>query len=211
MSVASGFVDFTTGRNSIVTAPGPGSPAQVKVFYFSLMKPIDQKPADAGGETNVPGAKEAAVTTAFMPFGIGYRGRRVAGHRLAYRIARRRRGDRRRPTERSRRGESLLKRLGTARRPYDLSAAAAHTPVATFAEIASFNPFGEASGVSVATTSTTVGADLLVSGVSPEDNSVQVLKFELVRPDPDAVTLAARQLSTVVTAPGSLPNALGGD
>jgi hypothetical protein len=32
VSVASGFVDFSTGRYSIVTAPGPGSPAQVKVF-----------------------------------------------------------------------------------------------------------------------------------------------------------------------------------
>ena len=39
-----------------------------------------------------------------------------------------------------------------------------------------------ASGVSVATTSTTIGADLLVSGVSPADNSAQVRKFQLVRP-----------------------------
>ena len=64
-----------------------------------------------------------------------------------------------------------------------LQSAAEHTPVANFAEIASFKPFDEASGVSVATTSTTIGADLLVSGVSPADKSVQVLKFQLVRPD----------------------------
>ena len=90
-------------------------------------------------------------------------------------------------------------------------AAADHTPVATFAEIASFKPFGGESGVSVATTSTTTGADLLVSGVSAEDKTVQVLKFELVRPDPDAVTLNARQLSSVLSAGGAQPNALGGD
>ena len=35
--VASGFVDFTTGRYSIVTAPGPGTPAHVKIFSYSLM------------------------------------------------------------------------------------------------------------------------------------------------------------------------------
>src|SRR6185312_9255993 len=42
VKVSSGFVDFTTGRYSIVTAPGPGSVAQVKVFNFSLMPPIEK-------------------------------------------------------------------------------------------------------------------------------------------------------------------------
>ena len=41
MSVTTGFVDFSTGRESIVTAPGPGSPAEVKVFAFPLLQPID--------------------------------------------------------------------------------------------------------------------------------------------------------------------------
>src|SRR5262249_31136511 len=40
VSLSSGFVDFATGRYSIVTAPGPGVPAEVKVFVFSLLKPI---------------------------------------------------------------------------------------------------------------------------------------------------------------------------
>jgi hypothetical protein len=83
-------------------------------------------------------------------------------------------------------------------------AAADHTPVA------SFKPFDEASAVSVATTSTTTGADLLVSGVSP-DKTVQVLKFELVRPDPDAARLEPKQLGRVLSGEGSLPNVLGGD
>ncbi len=66
-------------------------------------------------------------------------------------------------------------------------------------------------GVSVATTSTTTGADLLVSGISPADKTAQVLKFELVRPDPDAVRLDAKQLSTFSPARGSQPSTLGGD
>jgi hypothetical protein len=37
VSVAAGFVDFSIGRYSIVTAPGPGTPTQVKVFNYSLI------------------------------------------------------------------------------------------------------------------------------------------------------------------------------
>ena len=55
VSVASGFVDFATGRNSIVTAPGPGTPTQVKVFSFSLMTPLEAKSPD---EKQCPGPKE---------------------------------------------------------------------------------------------------------------------------------------------------------
>ena len=40
VSVATGFVDFSTGRESIITAPGPGSPAEVAVFAFPLLQPI---------------------------------------------------------------------------------------------------------------------------------------------------------------------------
>ena len=43
--------------------------------------------------------------------------RRLSGYRLADRAVGRRRGDRRRPAERSRHGESLLERLGAAGRP----------------------------------------------------------------------------------------------
>ena len=65
--------------------------------------------------------------------------------------------------------------------------------------------------MSVATTSTTTGADLLVSGVSPEDKTVQVLKYQLFRPTPDTVMLQPKQIGAVVSAAGSLPDVLGGD
>ena len=47
MSVACRFVDFATGRFSIVTAPGPGRPAQVKVLVKPLMPSIGPKTASA--------------------------------------------------------------------------------------------------------------------------------------------------------------------
>ncbi len=40
VTVSTGFVDFTTGRKSIVTAPGPGVPALVKVFVYPLLAPL---------------------------------------------------------------------------------------------------------------------------------------------------------------------------
>ena len=92
-----------------------------------------------------------------------------------------------------------------------LDSAMEHSHSLDFAEIANLSPFGKASGVRVATTSTTSGADLLVSGVSPLDKTVQVLKYQLVRPDADTVTLQALRLGKVVSATGSLPDVLGGD
>ena len=212
VSVASGFVDFTTGRYSIVTAPGPGSVAQVKVFNFSLMKPIDQtKRTGPGAEQCEPGDNKPAVTNAFMPFGMGYRG----GLSLATGWLTGPLGGAEAIVVGQSAGPGEVKVYSSGSRlqggPAVYLASTEHSPIASFTEIASFRPFGEASGVSVATTSTTTGADLLVSGVSPADKSMQVLKFELIRPDPDAVTLDARQLSTVLSAAGAQPNALGGD
>ena len=86
-----------------------------------------------------------------------------------------------------------------------------------FTEAASFNPFNGTSGVRVATTSTTIGGDLLVSGVtskigvSSKETTVQVLKYQLARPSADAVMLDAKPLGQVVSAPGSVPDVLGGD
>ena len=116
VSVASGFVDFATGRNSIVTAPGPGTPTQVKVFSFSLMKPLHAPPTDVAEKKQCPGPKEAAVTAAFMPFGLGYSGGVSLATGWVTGALGRRRGDRRWPAERSWHGESLLERLGTAGR-----------------------------------------------------------------------------------------------
>jgi FtsP/CotA-like multicopper oxidase with cupredoxin domain len=211
VSVATGFVDFTTGRYSIVTAPGPGSIAQVKVFNFSLMKPIDKaRKKLEGAEQCEPGENKPAVTNAFMPFGMGYHGgvslaagwlsgpyggaeTVVVGQSAAP-------------------GEVKVYSAGSRLQggPAIYLASAEHSPVPIFTEIASFTPFEGGSGVNVATTTTTIGSDLLVSGVS-QGNSAQVRKFQFVRPTPDAATLVAQPLGEVLTMPGSAPNMLGGD
>ncbi len=80
-----------------------------------------------------------------------------------------------------------------------------------FGEMASFTPFDGGAGVTVATTGTTHGADLLVSGVSAKVKTAQVRKYELVRPSPQATNMVVKQLGTVVSAAGSQPNVLGGD
>jgi hypothetical protein len=41
--------------------------------------------------------------------------------------------------------------------------------------------------------------------------TAQVLKYELVRPSPQATNMLVEQTGTVVKAEGAQPNALGGD
>ena len=65
--------------------------------------------------------------------------------------------------------------------------------------------------MSVATTSTMSGADLLVSGISAQDKTVQVLKYQFVRTKADAVTLEVVPLGKVASAAGSVAYVLGGD
>jgi len=208
VSVSSGFVDFTTGRYSIVTAPGPGSIAQVKVFNFSLMPPIDKSkkaPENCQSSENKP-----TVTNSFVPFGPNYRG----GVSLATGWLTGPLGG----------AESIV--VGQTTKPGQVKvyssgsrlqggptiylASAEHSPIPIFTEIASLIPFDGTSGVNVATTSTTIGADLLISGVS-DGNTARVQKFRFANPTDDPTKLVAQSLSQVLSTPGSSPVVLGGD
>ena len=74
VSVAGGIVDFMSGRNSIVTAPGPGAPTHIKVFDFSLMTPIDGVPKQ-DASMNMHESIDVPMSTAeFTPFGDTYKG-----------------------------------------------------------------------------------------------------------------------------------------
>ncbi len=213
VNVASGFVDFSTGRNSIVTAPGPGATAQVKVFNFPLMTPIDAKAKDdkAAAKMCPDGVTQPMITAAFMPFGIDYRGGlSVATGWLTGAI-----GGAKRIIVGQLSGPGAVKvyssgsALQGGPETY-LRSAMENSHAADFTEAASFTPFDGNAGVRVAATSTTVGADLLVSGVG-QGNSAQVRKYNLFRPSADATMLEAKQIGTVVSAAGSVPNELGGD
>ena len=167
VNLASGFVGFSTGRNSIVTAPGPGSRAQVKVFTFSLMTPLDKPLTARKAADKCPGPKEAAITAAFMPFGNDYRG----GISLAAGWLTGSLGGAEAIVAGQMSGPGTVKvySSGSALQggpAMYLESFMAHAPSEHFTEVASFAPFGGESGVNVATTSTTVGADLLVSGVT---------------------------------------------
>src|SRR4029078_5949509 len=74
-----------------------------------------------------------------------------------------------------------------------------HDHGAHFREIASFEPFGSA-GTRGATTSTTTGANLLVSGLAAGGTDATVLKFEFVRPSPQSTTLQPVRLGQVWSA-----------
>jgi len=201
--LATGFVDFSTGRNSIVTAPGPGSTAEVKVFVFPLLQQIGDSP----GQSPQPG-----MTAGFRPFGDDYRGGvSLATGWLAGTLG----GARR----------IIVGRLADGAQVKVYSSGSAldggpamylHSPVhhghgAEFREIAAFTPFEGTAGVQVAATSTTTGADLLVSGVSSE-GAAAIRRYDFVRADPKATTLQAVKLGDVAAGvAGTTPAIVAGD
>jgi hypothetical protein len=67
VTLSSGFIDFTTGRQSIVTAPGPGAQSNVKVFVFPLLAPLEG--ATAAHQHGAAGSAQPVTTTEFKPFG----------------------------------------------------------------------------------------------------------------------------------------------
>jgi FtsP/CotA-like multicopper oxidase with cupredoxin domain len=202
VTLAAGFVDFLTGRNGIVTAPGKG--AQVKVFSYSLMTPIGAPPA----WPNNPGS--AHVDATFMPFGARYRGPisiatgwLAGSYGGAEAIA---------ASQLSGGGAVKVFSTGTALQGNPtmyLRSAMMHEMTATFNEIASFRPLAGAAGIRVATTSTTIGADLLASGA--RGGKVQIEKFRLTRANPKARALTATRVHAIWSGVGMAPAVLGGD
>jgi hypothetical protein len=204
VTVSAGFVDFASGRSSIVTAAGPSGPGTVKVFNFSLMEPVKAQDQESG-------PPQPATTASFAPFGEAYRGGvSLATGWLAGSLG----GAERIVVGQLGEGGKVKVYSSGSRLdggpPMYLHSAMGHQHV-EFAEIASFDPFDGDGGVSVATTSTTSGADLLVSGVSTSDETTKVVKYQLVRPDDRATRLDARMLNEVTSAEGSVPLVLGGD
>jgi hypothetical protein len=207
VTVAAGFVDFSTGRESIITAPGAGSPAEVKVFAFPLLEPMDK--ADHGS-THAAGSDQPVNTASFIPFGKDYRGGvSLATGWLAGVLG----GAKR----------IVVSQLADAGAVKVFSSGSAldggpslylHNPLhhdhgAQFREIAALAPF--VGGARVATTSTTTGANLLVSGIAAGGTDASVLKYELVRPDAQSTTLRAVQVGKVWSGKASQPPLLGGD
>ncbi len=206
LSIAAGMVDFTTGRESIVTAPGPGRPTEIKTFAFSLFQPNAKK------SNGVAHAADSLVNnTSFFPFGkdysdgislsTGWIAGSLGGAKsiIASQLAGR-------GSVKIFSGGSALDGgpsiyLGSCRCGKD----------SRFRETASFNPFAESGGVRVATTSTTTGAHLLASGCVQGNTQSRVLKYDFVRPNAQATTLEPVRLGEVWSGRASSPATLGGD
>ena len=91
----------------------------------------------------------------------------------------------------------------------ELKSPVEHGEPPQYAEDFSFVPFDGQSGVRVATTSTTMGADLLVSGT--QRDTAKILKFEIAPPDETSNKLHAVQTNEVFSIAGSAPLVIGGD
>ena len=230
VTLGTGFVDFATGRQSIVTAPGPGAPARVKVFAFPLLSPIGAatpvalSPPAPAPATPIPAALapfgdicrgnvdrfEPVISAEFSPFGDDYKGGvSLATGWLAGVLG----GAERIVVGQLDGGTVKVFSSGSALDGGPvmyLHSAAAHPQVA-FGEMASLQPFGAGGrGLSVATTSTTEGADLLVSAPPEGGRPAKVLRFHMVRPAPSARQLEARRVGeTEVASTGRIT--LGGD
>jgi FtsP/CotA-like multicopper oxidase with cupredoxin domain len=206
VSIATGFVDFSTGRESIVTAPGPGRPAEVKVFAFPLLKPIAK-----AGHGGTQATDEPVNTASFTPFGKDYRG----GVSLATGWLAGSLGGAKRIVV-SKLADSGSIKIFSSGSALDggpslyLQSPEHHGHGAHFREIAGFEPFGGSGGARVATTSTTTGANLLVSGVAPGVTDASVIKYDFVRPNTQSTNLEAVRLGQVWSGKGS-PPILGGD
>ena len=206
VSIAAGMVDFTTGRESIITAPGPGAPTEIKTFAYSLFK------SNAKKSNGVVHPADSLVNgNTFFPFGKDYSGGVslstgwIAGHLggaksvIASQLA----------------GNGSVKAFSTGSAldggPSIYLGSCRCGKDAPFRETASFTPFAGSGGVRVATTSTTTGAHLLVSGCVNGSSKASVFKYDFNRPTPDARTLEAVRLGEVWTGSASSAAALGGN
>jgi hypothetical protein len=181
--------------------------AQVKVFVFSLLTPIQGGSHSAMKTTPID---QPVNSASFLPFGADYKG----GVSLAIGWLAGSLGGAKRiiASELSGTGKVKVFSTGSALEggpAMYLSNPSMHDHSAAFREIASFQPFAGGNGTQVAATSTTVGANLLVSGVSSLGQ--QILKFDFVRPGPKANMLEPLPLGQVVSLRGSRPVVLAGE
>ncbi|WP_019905973.1 multicopper oxidase domain-containing protein [Methylobacterium sp. 77] len=212
VSLATGFVDFSTGRNSIVTAPGPGTPSEVKVFAFPLLTPIAG--AKAEGHAGMHGAAvDTPVNSArFSPFGSDYKG----GVSLATGWLAGALGGAERIVVGQLAGDGTVKVFSSGSALDGGPDMYLHSPTehghgAHFRAIASLNPFGKAGPVHVATTSTTTGANLLVGGGGGSGTGARVLTFDFVRSGADAALLEPLALGDAISLAGAPIAVLGGN
>ncbi len=205
VSVAAGMVDFVTGRECIVTASGPGIPTEVKTFAYTLFQPIAKD-----REGNVNPADSLVNNTSFFPFGKDYSG----GISLTTGWIAGSLGGAKSIIASQLTGSGTVKTFSAGSAldggPSIYLGSCRCGKGASFRETSSFTPFDESNGTRVATTSTTTGAHLLVSGCVHGNNQASVLKYDFTRPNATATTLQPVRVAEVWSGDASSPAALGG-
>jgi FtsP/CotA-like multicopper oxidase with cupredoxin domain len=212
VTLATGMVEAGSGRESIVTAPGQGDAPLIKTFRYDLYVPTARAQANGTAPQEHSGKPtDPRMTSQFMAEAEDYKdgvalstgwvagaeggSKSIVSSALA--------GD---GTVRVWSSGSLL----DGQPAMYLDNPNHHEENVEYAQISSFTPFpGATPGVTVATTSTTEGADLLVAGLTPAGQEVR--KYTLGRSAPDATTLDPKLVATLPVIPG-VPSAgpLGG-
>jgi FtsP/CotA-like multicopper oxidase with cupredoxin domain len=201
--LATGMVELGSGRQSVVTAPGPGQAPLIKSFRWDLFTPTARSQANGTATQGHSGnPSDPRMTSQFMAYdenysdGVALSTGWVAGAEggamsiVTGQLA----GDGRVRVWSS--GSRLDGQPGMY-----LDNPNHHEADVKYAEIASFVPFaGAKAGVTVATSSTAYGADLLVAGMTPGGQEVR--KYTMDRPDPDAKTVAPKQIANLPVIPG---------
>jgi len=221
VTVATGMVDASSGRSSIVTAPGPGEPAEIKTFRFNLYTPTARRTAAGGTSSGTTpgtdhsghGGSDPQQTSSFFAYDESYLG----GVSLSTGWVAGAEGGAKSIVTSMLEGPGTVKvwssgsRLDGAPLMY-LEGPNHHSGDVAFREIASFDPFaGEGGrGVRVATTATTTGADILVSGPSADGTSTEVRKIRLFRASDEATEMSITVLGDVVALAGATSAPLGG-
>jgi hypothetical protein len=173
------------------------------------LKPISK----AGqGNTQAAGIDQPVKTASFIPFGRDYRG----GASLATGWLAGSLGGAKRIIVSQLAGSGSVKIFSSGSAldggpSLYLQSPLHHDHNVRFREIAGFEPFVGSAGTRIATTSTTTGANLLVSGVAAGGTDASVLKYEFVRPNAQSTTLQAVRLGQVWSGKASQPASLGGD
>jgi len=209
VSLTAGMVELGSGRESIVTAPGAGDAPQIKTFRIDLYRPSARAQANGTATEHAAKPNEPTMTSNFLAYDEGYTG----GISLSTGWVGGEEGGAKSIITGQLAGAGTVRVWSTGSRldgfpTMYLDSPNHHDVNLKYRQTASFEPFaGAAPGVTVATTSTTAGADLLVSGVVPGGSEVR--KFGLGRADPEATTLAPKLAATLPRVP-TAPTPLGG-
>lgn len=206
VTVATGLVDTASGRPSIVTAPGPGEAPWVKTFRYDLFQPTAKASARGGhgshgGHGGAGGPGEPTTTSEFLAFDEGYTG----GVSLATGWVAGAEGGAKSIVTGMAGGPGTVRVFSSGSRldgepGMYTESPDHHSGAVDFRQIASFAPFA-GGGVQVAATSTTTGADLLVSGRGA--GGAEVRKIELGRADPQATTVVPTVVGALPAVPGA--------